>query len=44
VRVLSPRAFLHLDNASHFNLDCAFSRDFAALIRPERLATMVPFP
>lgn len=44
VRVLSPRAFLHLDNASHFNLDCAFSRDFAALIRPERLARMVPFP
>ena len=44
VRVLSPRAFLHLDNASHFNLDCAFSRDFAALIRPERLTRMVPFP
>lgn len=44
VRVLTPRAFLHLDNAAHFNLDCAFSRDFAALIRPDRLARMVPFP
>lgn len=44
VRVLTPNAFLHLDNAAYFNRECAFSRPFAARIRPDRLVRMVPFP
>ncbi len=44
VRVLSPGAFIHLDNTSHFNLDCAFSADFLGHVRNDRRSRMVPFP
>lgn len=44
VRVVSPEAFLHMDNSRSFNLDCAYSEPFRAEIMPSRLQRMVPFP
>lgn len=44
VRVVSPEAFLHMDNSRQFNRDCAFSDAFRTNILPSRQHVMVPFP
>ncbi len=44
VRVVSPDAFLHMDNSRHFNRDCAYADAFRADILPSRQQVMVPFP
>lgn len=44
VRVISPEAFMHMDNSRHFNLECAYSDAFRPHIVPARLRSMVPFP
>ena len=43
-KYLSPNIFLHMNNSKNFNTSNLYSRHFLSEIRPDRLATMVPFP
>lgn len=44
VRVVSPDAFLHMDNSRLFNLRCEYANAFSDAVIPSRLKVMVPFP
>lgn len=43
-KYISPDFFLHMNNASCFNLNNKFSQNFAGSILASRLKEMVPFP
>ncbi|MFR0673300.1 YcaO-like family protein [Enterobacterales bacterium AW_CKDN230030176-1A_HGKHYDSX7] len=43
-KYLSPRTFLHMNNAEHFNTENDYSDSFKHLISKKQLSNMVPFP
>ncbi|MBV4491080.1 YcaO-like family protein [Pseudomonas oryzicola] len=43
-KYVSPNLFLHMNNASHFNLRNRYSQSFENSILPKQLNKMVPFP
>ncbi|WAH55616.1 YcaO-like family protein [Pseudomonas silvicola] len=43
-KYISPRIFMHMNNATSINLHNAYSGTFSSKINPNRSKTMVPFP
>jgi len=43
-KYLSPKLFLHMNNASNFNLENTYSAPFLDQVIKNRLTEMVPFP
>ncbi|WP_296234581.1 YcaO-like family protein [Pseudomonas sp. UBA4617] len=43
-KYISPKLFLHMNNASHLNIKNSYSNQFQKQIIPQQLSKMVPFP
>ncbi|WP_336335972.1 YcaO-like family protein [Pseudomonas putida] len=43
-KYISPHLFLHMNNASHLNIQNSYSNQFQKQIIPQQLNRMVPFP
>ncbi len=43
-KYISPHLFLHMNNASHLNIQNSYSNQFQSQIIPQQLTRMVPFP